>query len=61
MCCDLTDAMNENGNSYQSDNERLLRELKMTKKHIDDKIKEIENKIAEEELKAFDEFFKCFE
>ncbi len=61
MCCDLTKAMQEEGMRYQSENEKLLNQLKMKKKAIDDKIVEVQKKIMEENMKILDEFFNCFE
>jgi hypothetical protein len=59
--CNLTDEMNKGGMNTRENDLRALRELKMTKKAIDDKIAEIEKKIMEDNIKIMDKFFDCFE
>jgi hypothetical protein len=59
--CNLTDEMNKGGMNTRENDLRALRELKMAKKAIDDKIAQVEKKIMEDNLKVMDKFFDCFE
>jgi hypothetical protein len=57
MCCDLTNAINNDEQFDRETDLKYLRELKMAKNNIDQKIKEIEKKLLLDELKPLDIIF----